>query len=50
MSWLLRMMQDLKRNWYEGFEEFWPEYSKVSKICFSKELLSNKVYIVFWAK
>ena len=23
----------LFQNWHEGFEEFWPEHSKVSQIC-----------------
>ena len=21
------------QNWHEGFDEFWPEHSKMSKIC-----------------
>ena len=39
MSWQWRMMQiwrgiDLSvQNWHGEFDEFWPEHSKISKIC-----------------
>ena len=35
----------------EKFDEFWPEYSKISKICtFLNGLLLTKVYIIFELK
>ena len=38
VSWKWRKMQNLKRNWlvqnwHEEFNKFWPEHSKISKIC-----------------
>ena len=36
-------------NWHEEFEKFWPELSKVSKICTLNGLLLSNAYNV-WAK
>ena len=55
MSWLWRMMQKLKRNWLvsskwnDEFDEFSPEYSKISNICTLMGFFLIKVYNV-WAK
>ena len=33
VSWHWRFMQNLNKNWFVVFGEFWSEHSKVSKIC-----------------
>ena len=37
------------QNWYEEFDEFWPEHSKISKICTLMGFFSTK-YIMFELK
>ena len=46
---LWRGIELLFLNWHEKFDEFWPEHSKVSKICTLNGLLLTNVHNV-WAK
>ena len=49
VSWQWKMMQDLKRNWHEEFDEFWPQHSKISKMCTLMGFFWTK-YILFELK
>ena len=49
VSWQWRMMQNLKRNWLVEYDEFWPEHSKISKICTLMDCFWPK-YIMFELK